>query len=67
MTKEEKQNLMEEKMKLVWQLNVVQERIEEYWIVDIAIDNWTFKDEANLKKRIEMRIKEINNLLDSME
>lgn len=59
----DKQKLEEEKMKLVWQLNVLNEQIDSYSIPDIANDSWMFRDIANKKFIIEIRIKEINKLL----
>lgn len=67
MSKQNKEELIKEKQALVSQFNILQEKLNSYPISIIVNDNWTFKEEANLKKRIEMRIKEINNLLDTME
>lgn len=57
-------NLTEEKMKLVGIYNVLQERINEYWMVDIAIDSWPFKKLCADKQAIEQKIKDINKLLN---
>ena len=60
-----KQELEQQKNMLVWQLNIVQKKIDEYWLLDIAYDSWPFKDLANEKKRIEIKIKKIKKLLDA--
>ena len=57
-------NLTEEKMKLVGIYNALQEKINEYWIVDIAIDSWPFKKLCADKQAIEQKIKDINKLLN---
>lgn len=60
----EKENLIKEKMALVSQFNTLQEKINSYWL-DIVVENCeAFKKEANMKKRIEDRIKEINKILN---
>jgi hypothetical protein len=64
---QDKQKLINEKMALVWQLNALQEKLDSYPISVIVNDNWTFKDEANLRYRIELRIKEINQQLEEIE
>lgn len=63
----DKQKLINEKMALVWQLNALQEKMDSYPISVIVNDNWTFKEETNLRYRIEYRIKEINQQLDEIE
>lgn len=63
----DKQKLIDEKMALVWQLNALQEKLDSYPISVIVNDNWTFKEEVNLRYRIEYRIKEINQQLDEIE
>lgn len=60
----DKQKLIDEKNALVSQYNDLRKKIDSYPISVIVNDNWTFRDEANLKYRIEMRIKEINKLLE---
>lgn len=57
-------SLTEEKMKLVGMYNALQEKINEYWMVDIAIDNWPFKKLCADKQAVEQKIKDINKLLD---
>lgn len=63
----DKQKLINEKMALVWQLNALQEKLDSYPISVIVNDNWTFNEEANLKYRIEYRIKEINQQLEEID
>jgi len=60
----DKQKLIDEKNALVSQYNDLRKKIGSYPISVIVNDNWTFRDEANLKYRIKMRIKEINKLLE---
>lgn len=60
----DKQKLIDEKNALVSQYNDLRKKIDSYPISVIVNDNWTFRDESNLKYRIEMRIKEINKLLE---
>lgn len=60
----DRENLIKEKMALVSQFNALQEKINSYWL-DIVVENCeAFKKEANMKKRIEDRIKEINKILN---
>lgn len=60
----DRENLIKEKMALVSQFNTLQEKINSYWL-DIVVENCeAFKKEANMKKRIEDRIKEINKILN---
>ena len=61
----DKQKLEQEKLMLVWQLNAIQEKIDDYWLLDIAYDSWPFKDLAREKTRLENRIQAIKKLLDS--
>lgn len=57
-------NITEEKMKLVAIYNALQEKINAYWLEDIAIDSKPFKKLCADKQAIEMKIKELNKLLD---
>ena len=57
-------NITEEKMKLVAIYNALQEKIDAYWLEDIAIDSKPFKKLCADKQAIEMKIKELNKLLD---
>lgn len=61
-----KQKLIEEKRALVSQFNMLQEKLDGYGFDVLANDNWTFRDEANKKKAIELRIQQINRLLDDI-
>lgn len=63
----DKQKLIDEKTALVWQLNALQEKLNSYPMSVIVNDNWTFREESNLRYRIEMRIKQINKLLKDEE
>lgn len=60
----DKQKLIEEKLMLVWQLNAIQEQIDEYWLPMVACDSWPFKELCNKKYYAEKRINEIKKLLD---
>lgn len=60
----DKKKLEEEKMKLVGIYNALQEKIDEYWLEDIAINSKPFKKLCADKQNIEQRIKELNKLLD---
>lgn len=61
----DKQKLEEQKNMLVSQLNDIQKKIDDYWLLDIAYDSWPFKDLINERTRIENKIKSIKKLLDS--
>lgn len=61
----DKQKLINEKMALVWQYNALQEKIDSYNLDIIIEDCEAFRKEANLKKRIKDRIKEINKILET--
>jgi hypothetical protein len=60
----DKEKLIKEKMALVAQFNALQEKINSYNLEIVVEDCAAFKKEANMKKRIEERIKEINKLLN---
>ena len=57
-------NITEEKMKLVAIYNALQEKIDAYGLEDIAIDSKPFKKLCADKQAIEMKIKELNKLLN---
>ena len=59
--------LEQEKMKLVWQLNVIIEQIDDYWSDNILLDSWIFKELCQRKQYIEERIKFINKQLSCCE
>ena len=59
------QEAKEEKLRLVWILNSIQEKIDAYWLDDIAIDSLPLKKLCSDKQNIEYRLKEINSILDS--
>lgn len=63
----DKQKLEAEKMALVWQFNALQEKIESYWIDIIATNCQAFKDEINLRDRIQQKIKEVNEKIENLE
>lgn len=45
-------------------LNSIQEKIDAYWLDDIAIDSWPFKKLCSDKQNIEYKLKEINQNLE---
>ena len=51
-------------MKLVAIYNSLQDKIDGYWLEDIAIDSKPFKKLCADKQAIEMKIKELNKILD---
>jgi hypothetical protein len=57
-------NLTEEKMKLVGIYNALQEKIDAYWLEDIAIDSKPFRKLCADKQAVEMKIKDLNKLLN---
>ena len=57
-------NLTEEKMKLVAIYNALQEKIDAYWLEDIAIDSKPFRKLCADKQAVEMKIKDLNKLLN---
>lgn len=57
-------NLTEEKMKLVAIYNALQEKIDAYWLEDIAIDSKPFRKLCADKQAIEQKIKDLNKLLN---
>lgn len=62
-----KQELEQQKIMLTSQLNDIQKKINDYWLLDIAYDSWPFKDLIRDRDRIVMKIEEIKKLLDTME
>lgn len=56
-------DLFDKKMRLVWMYNAIQEQIDTYWLDDISIDEWPFKEICEKKQEIEQELKEINRLL----
>jgi len=57
-------NLTEQKMKLVGIYNSLQEKIDAYWLKDIAISSWPLKDLCAKRDEVERQIKELNKLLN---
>lgn len=57
------QDLKEEKIRLVWMYNAIQEKIDAYWLDEISIDSWPFKKLCSMKQQLEHRIREINKEL----
>lgn len=62
----DKEKLIEEKQALVAQFNALQEKINSYGLDIVVENNVAFKKEANLKKRIEERIQQINKQLEDL-
>ena len=61
----DKQKLEEKKIALVWELNKIQQKISEYWLLDVAYDDWPFKYLKLRKMEIEFDIKKIKKILDN--
>jgi len=57
-------NLQEQKQALVAELNKINQKIDDYWLLDIAYDSWPLKDFLIRKREIEFRIKEINKEIE---
>lgn len=57
-------NLQEQKQALVAELNKINQKIDDYWLLDIAYDSWPFKDLINQKKEIEYKIRETNEKIE---
>ena len=57
------QEAKEEKIRLIWMLNSIQEKIDAYWLEDVASSSEYFKEICAKKQQIEQQIKEINKLL----
>lgn len=57
-------NLEQKKQGLVAELNRVQQKINDYWLLDIAYDSWPLKDLMMKKKEIEYKIREVNEEIE---
>lgn len=57
-------NLEQKKQSLVAELNKLQQKIDDYWLLDIAYDNWPLKDLMMKKKEIEYKIREVNEEIE---
>lgn len=57
-------NLEQKKQGLVAELNRVQQKINDYWLLDIAYDSWPLKDLITKKKEIEYKIREVNEEIE---
>lgn len=57
-------NLEQKKQSLVAELNRVQQKIDDYWLLDIAYDSWPLKDLITKKKEIEYKIREVNEEIE---
>ena len=59
----DKQKLEEHKQALVGELNKVNQKIDDYWLLDIAYNNWPFKDLIVKRDNIKNEIDLVNKLL----
>lgn len=57
------QTLEEQKMCLVWQYNSIQEKIDDYWLLDISYYSWPLKELIVKRENIKRDIDVINKLL----
>ena len=57
-------NLTDQKMTLVGMYNALQEKIDAYWLNDIAMGSSQLKELCAKRAEIERQIKEINKLLN---
>lgn len=57
-------NLEQKKQCLVAELNKVQQKIDDYWLLDIAYDSWPLKDLMMKKREIEYKIREVNKEIE---
>ena len=57
-------NLEQKKQSLVAELNKVQQKIDDYWLLDIAYDSWPLKDLMMKKTEIEYKIREANEEIE---
>lgn len=59
----DKQKLEAHKQALVSELNKVIQKIDDYWLLDIAYDGWPFKDLIIKRDAIKHEIDLVNKLL----
>lgn len=59
----DKQKLEQHKQALVSELNKVTQKIDDYWLLDIAYNNWPFKDLIVKRDNIKHEIDVINKAL----
>ena len=57
-------NLEQKKQSLVAELNKVQQKISDYWLLDIAYDSWPLKDLKMKEKEIKYKIREVNEEIE---
>lgn len=59
----DKQKLEQHKQALVSELNKVTQKIDDYWLLEIAYNNWPFKDLIVKRDNIKHEIDVINKAL----
>ena len=59
----DKQKLEQHKQALVSELNKVIQKIDDYWLLDIAYDGWPFKDLIIKRDAIKREIDVVNKAL----
>lgn len=59
----DKQKLEQHKQALVSELNKVVQKIDDYWLLDIAYDSWPFKDLIIKRDVIKREIDVVNKAL----
>jgi len=67
MTDREQQKLEEKKLTLVWIYNALIEKIDAYWLQDLAYSSKPLKEMINKKEMIRWEIDLINKQLECLE
>ena len=60
-------DLEAKKMALVSQLNKVLDKIDSYWLLDIAYDSWPLRDLIIRRDAIKHEIREVNKQIEDEE
>lgn len=63
----DKQKLEQHKQALVSELNKVVQKIDDYWLLDIAYDSWPFKDLIIKRDAIKREIDVVNKAIEDIE
>ena len=67
MTDSEQQKLEEKKLTLVWIYNALIDKIDAYWLQDLAYSSKPLKEMINKKEMIRWEIDLINKQLECLE
>lgn len=63
----DKQKLEQHKQALVSELNKVTQKIDDYWLLDVAYSNWPFKDLIIKRDAIKREIDVVNKAIEDIE